>query len=34
MLVDKDDEQKYRMDDESILSYGEKDNDDIQHLCH
>ncbi len=23
-----------KADDESILSYGEEDNDDIRHLCH
>jgi hypothetical protein len=23
-----------KADDESILPYGEEDNDDIQHLCH
>jgi hypothetical protein len=37
MLVDKDDEQKMlyvKADDESILPYGEEDNDDIQYLCH
>ena len=35
MLVDKRAEKLYvKADDESILPYGEEDNDNIQHLCH